>query len=65
MDVWANVAILLMYGSHDMRQVFLRLTVVNGTLGIWGVTSWLSHSYMVLSSGTSRILYLGCHIIID
>ena len=30
-DVWANVAILLVYGSHDMRQVFRRLTVVNGT----------------------------------
>ena len=31
--------ILLMYGSHDMRHAsFHRLTVVNGTLGFWGVT---------------------------
>ena len=29
-----NVAILLTYGSHDVRQVdFRRLMVVNGTLG--------------------------------
>ena len=33
--------ILLMYGSHDMRHTsFRRLTVVNGTLGFWGVTAW-------------------------
>ena len=33
--------ILLMYGSHDMRHTgFHRLTVVNGTLGFWGVTAW-------------------------
>ena len=32
-------AILLMYGSHDMRHTgFRRLTVVNGTPGFWGVT---------------------------
>ena len=32
--------ILLMYGSHDMRHTgFRRLTVVNGTLGFWGVTT--------------------------
>ena len=31
--------ILGMYGSHDMRHTgFRRLTVVNGTLGFWGVT---------------------------
>ena len=30
-----NVAILLMYGSHDMRHTgFCKLTVVNGTPGI-------------------------------
>ena len=30
---------LLMYGSHDVRHTgFRRLTVVNGTLGFWGVT---------------------------
>ena len=30
---------LLMYGSHDMRHTgFLKLTVVNGTPGVWGVT---------------------------
>ena len=32
-------AILLMYGSHDMRHTGLRrLTVVNRTLGFWGIT---------------------------
>ena len=40
-----DVAILLMYGSHDMRhtvsQVFCRLTVVNGTPGKWGVTEYV------------------------
>ena len=31
--------ILLMYESHDIRHTsFLRLTMVNGTLGFWGVT---------------------------
>ena len=37
-------AILLMYGSHDMRHTgFHRLTVFNGTPGFWGVTElcWL------------------------
>ena len=30
-----------MYGSHDMRHTgFHRLTVVNGTPGFWGVTTW-------------------------
>ena len=34
-------AILLMYGSHDMRHTgFRRLTIVNGTPGFWGVTAW-------------------------
>ena len=34
-------AILLMYGSHDMRHTgFRKLTVVNGTPGFWGVTAW-------------------------
>ena len=34
-----DVAILLMYGSHDMRHVsFRRLTVVNGTPRNGGVT---------------------------
>ena len=43
--VWTNIddgpywVILLMYGSHNMRHTgFRRLTVVNGTLGFWGVT---------------------------
>ena len=32
-------AILLMYGSHDMRLTsFRRLTVVHGTPGFWDVT---------------------------
>ena len=29
---------LLTYGSHDMRQFFHRLTVVNGTPRNWGIT---------------------------
>ena len=34
-----DVAILLMYRSHDMRHIgFCRLMVVNGPLGFWGVT---------------------------
>ena len=44
--VWTSMddgpywVILLMYGSHYMRHTgFLRLTVVNGTPGFWGVTS--------------------------
>ena len=35
-----DVAILLMYGSHDMRHTgFRKLTVINGTPGNWGVTT--------------------------
>ena len=44
--VWTSMddgpywVISLKYGSHDMRHTgFLRLTVVNGTLGFWGVTN--------------------------
>ena len=34
-------AILLIYGSHDMRHTgFRRLTVVNGTPGFWGVSPY-------------------------
>ena len=34
-----DMAILLIYGSHDMRHTgFRRLTVVNGTPWKWGVT---------------------------
>ena len=36
MDDGPYWVILLMYGSHDMRHTgFRRLTVVNGTLGLW------------------------------
>ena len=38
MDDGPYWVILLMYGSHDMRHRFRRLTVVNGTPGFWGVT---------------------------
>ena len=45
--VWTSMddgpywVILLKYGSHDIRHTgFRRLTVVNGTLGFWGVTAW-------------------------
>ena len=44
--VWTSMddgpywVILLMYGSNDMRHIgFRRLTMVNGTLGFWGVTT--------------------------
>ena len=47
--VWTSMddgpywAILLTYGSHDMRHTgFYRLMVVNGTPGIRGVTILLS-----------------------
>ena len=50
--VWTSMddgpywVILLMYESHDMRHTgFRRLTVVNGTLGFWGVTVLLTYSY--------------------
>ena len=43
--VWTSMddgpywVILLKYGSHDMRQIcFHRFTVINKTLGFWGVT---------------------------
>ena len=39
MDDGPYWVILIVYGSHDMRHTsFRRLTVVNGTLGFWGVT---------------------------
>ena len=35
---------LLMFGSHDMRHTgFHRLTMVNETLGNWGVTVLVIH----------------------
>ena len=41
--------ILLMYGSHDMRHIgFHRLTVVNGTLGFWGVTAKVLSNFIYL-----------------
>ena len=41
-----DVAILLLYGSHDMRHTgFRRLTMVNGTPGVWGVTHSSRDSY--------------------
>ena len=42
MDNGPDWVILLMYESHDMRHTsFRRLTVVNETLGFWGVTKSL------------------------
>ena len=39
MDNGSYWVILFMYESHDMRHTgFRELTVVNGTLGFWGVT---------------------------
>ena len=44
--VWTSMddgpywVILLKHGSHDIRHIgFRRLTVVNETLGFWGVTA--------------------------
>ena len=43
-----DVAILLMYGSHDMRHTgFRRLTVVNENLGVQGVTTVYKLFYVV------------------
>ena len=43
--VWTSMddgpywVILLKHGSHDIRHTgFCRLTMVNGTLGFWGIT---------------------------
>ena len=50
--------ILLMYGSHDMRHTgFRRLTIVNGTLGFWGVT-------IHMNSETLRLLFTATQIVI-
>ena len=45
--VWTSMddgpywVILFLCGSHDMRHTgFRRLTLVNGTPGFWGVTTW-------------------------
>ena len=39
MDIGSYWVILFMYESHDMRHTGFRgLTVINGTLGFWGVT---------------------------
>ena len=36
-----DVAILLMYGSHDMRHTsFRKLTVVNRALENWDIIAW-------------------------
>ena len=41
MDDGRNWVTLLKYGSHGMIHTgFRRLTVVNRTLGFWGVTAW-------------------------
>ena len=57
--VWTSMddgpywVILLKYGSHDMRHTgFRRLTVVNGTLGFWGVTS---HTQLPRHNTTTHI----------
>ena len=43
MDDGLYWVIVLMYGSHDMRHTgFHRLMVVNGTPGLWGVTTPMS-----------------------
>ena len=53
-----DVAIVLMYGSHDMRHVgFCKLTVVNGTPGNWGVTSLIYLMYFLLI-----FVYLSKHV---
>ena len=50
MDDGPYWVILLKYGSHDMRHTgFRRLTVVNGTPGIWGVTEEALGSFVDIS----------------
>ena len=45
MDDGLYWVILLMYGSHDLRHIgFRRLTLVNETLGFWGVTIYLDYN---------------------
>ena len=52
--VWTSMddgpywVILLMYGSHDMRDTgFRKLTVVNEAPEFWGVTIYLSKQWLV------------------
>ena len=51
-------AILLMYGSHDMRHTsFRRLTVVNGTPGFWGVTNFVDSGTLTMARITNHICF--------
>ena len=57
-----------MYGSHDMRHTgFRRLTVVNGTLGFWGVTGTHGSSTKSICYHVclSRMIFNGTFIILD
>ena len=53
-----------MYGSHDMRHtVFRRLTVVNGTPGVWGGTDLGFKGFRVLGFQGFRVLgFLGFRV---
>ena len=52
-----DVAILLMYGSHDMRHTgFHRLMVVNRTPGNWGVTHYIYKIKFVLILSNLKII---------
>ena len=53
---------LLMYGSHCMRHIgFRRLTVVNGTLGFWGVTK-IIYVYIYSESLTDSLHICICQM---
>ena len=57
-------AILLMYGSHDMRHTgFHRLTVVNGTPRFWGVTDKFLGLVPILIYG-DNLLFVWCVLLI-
>ena len=52
-----DVAILLMYGSHDMRHTdFRRLMVVNRTLGNWSVTHYIYKINFLLILSNFKII---------
>ena len=52
-----DVTILLMCESHDMRHTgFRRLTVVNGTLGKWGV------AYIIYACNQNMVKWLKLYL---
>ena len=58
---------LLMYGSHDMRHTgFRRLTIVNGTPGFWGVTTFFcSYDFLFNINKGTKTQYLCLRLLIQ